>query len=103
MQLTFKNVNIIIQVERLDTRPPPSLNEMMGNESFHYVEVITNSMLKTGVGIYDDIKKLLEYMMVDEVHGIVDIVYDILECGYIKGRCQTHGTQGSEDESSVPD
>ena len=29
VQLTFSKVNIIIQVQRLDVLPPPSLNELM--------------------------------------------------------------------------
>lgn len=32
-----------------------------------------HSILKSGVGIRDDIRKLLKYMVVDEVNGIVDI------------------------------
>ena len=31
------------------------------------------SILKSGVGIRDDIRKLLKYMVVDEVNGVVDI------------------------------
>ena len=32
-----------------------------------------SSILKSGVGIRDDIRKLLKYMVVDEVNGVVDI------------------------------
>ena len=31
------------------------------------------SIMKSGVGIRDDIRKLLKYMVVDEVNGVVDI------------------------------
>lgn len=34
MQLTFRNVNIIIQVKQLETVPPPSLNELMKNPEY---------------------------------------------------------------------
>ncbi|KNB46463.1 exonuclease [Blastocystis sp. subtype 4] len=67
VQLTFRNVNIIIQVGRMDHLPPPSLNEMMKNQN----------ILKTGVGIHEDIRKLLKYMIVDEVNGVVDIVSSV--------------------------
>ncbi|KAK8818618.1 hypothetical protein WA538_003929, partial [Blastocystis sp. DL] len=63
VQLSFESVNIIIQVEQMDVLPPPSLNAMMKDEN----------ILKSGVGIRDDIRKLLKYMVVDEVNGVVDI------------------------------
>ena len=32
-------------------------------------------LLKTGVGIREDIVKILKYMVIDEVNGVVDITY----------------------------
>ena len=36
---------------------------------------IIRRILKTGVGIGEDIRKVLQYLVVDEVHGVVDITY----------------------------
>ena len=58
----------------MDHLPPPSLNEMMKNQKWKKDGIVICSILKTGVGIHEDIRKLLKYMMVDEVNGIVDIV-----------------------------
>ena len=32
-------------------------------------------MLKSGVGIHEDAKRLMRYLVVDEVNGIVDLAY----------------------------
>ena len=64
VQLTFRNVNIIIQVSKLDIVPPPSLNQIMANPN----------ILKTGIGIHEDIHKLIQYLAVDLVNGVVDVV-----------------------------
>lgn len=47
---------------------------MMKNQKWKKDEIVIFSILKAGVGIHEDIRKLLKYMMVDEVNGIVDIV-----------------------------
>lgn len=67
-------MNIIIQVQRLDVLPPPSLNELMKNqESVFCLSLLRNRLLKTGVGIHEDIAKILKHMVVDEANGVVDI------------------------------
>lgn len=37
--------------------------------------VLSHRILKTGVGIHEDAKRLLQYLVVDEVNGIVDLAY----------------------------
>ena len=35
-------------------------------------------ILKTGVGIHEDAKRILQYLVVDEMNGIVDLAYSFL-------------------------
>ena len=60
------------------------------------------SILKSGVGIRDDIRKLLKYMVVDEVNGIVDITHVL--SSPLTQRCRSlDGSQGPTNQSPVHD